>query len=183
MGSFPNYEQDETSLIADLKTGQERAVLWWYNHYSKRLQAFIFSKISKELDVEEITQEVFMKALQNLANFSGRSSLWTWMCAIAKHEIADYYRKIYAKKVLALLPLTENLLTCKIDDADELAEKIEQVWQQVGVCNRELLLQKYIDKRKVAEIARDRGKTSKAIESELWRAREEFKRAYLHLED
>jgi RNA polymerase sigma-70 factor (ECF subfamily) len=165
-----------------LLLGQEPAVRWWYQKYARRLTHYVTGKLSRPLDVEELVQEIFMKSLHNLPNFSQRSSLWTWMCALANHEVADYYRKLYAKKVLSLRPLTDNLLTTKPDDAHELAEKINQVWQAISSRHRELLLQKYIDKKKTAEIAQVFGKTSKAIESELWRARQEFKKAYLKLD-
>lgn len=174
---------DEKILLASLRAGDSAAVEYWYRQYSARLTAFIQAKVGSTHDVQDLAQETFICCLQNLHNFSGHSRLWTWMCAIAKHEVADYYRKLYAKKVLKLLPLSDFLTQVELYDSTELAEKLEYVWQKIGAHYKELLLEKYLDKHQVKEMARARGKTVKTIESELWRARQAFKSAYRELED
>jgi RNA polymerase sigma-70 factor (ECF subfamily) len=173
---------DEKQLLTKLRAGEAAAVRAWYKLYATRLEHFILGKVSNPLDAQEIMQEVFMKSLQNLAHFTGKSTLWTWMCSIAKHEVADYWRKKYAKKTLALVPLMDNLLAAEIGDAHDLAEKIGLILKKMEKGNGELLLQKYVDCKKVAQIAREMGKSSKAVESDLWRARRAFKKAYLELE-
>ncbi len=95
----------QSQLVAGLLAGEGRAVEHWYHLYQARLTHFIAARVSTPQDVQDLVQETFIKSLQSLPHFAGRSSLWTWMCSLAKHEIADYYRKLYAKKVLKLLPL------------------------------------------------------------------------------
>lgn len=182
MSSLADWD-DEQKLLAGLRQGDSRAVVHWYHLYQKRMTSFISAKISSSPDVQDLTQETFINCLQNLSNFAGRSSLWTWMCSIAKHEIADYYRKLYAKKVLKLLPLSDFLPSPELHSSAELAEKLEYVWQKIGFYYRELLMQKYLDQLKVGELARARGKTPKAIESELFRARQAFRTAYQETEE
>lgn len=46
-------------------------------------------------DVEDIVQEVFLAALQNFNNYQGKSNIKTWLMAILKNKVADYYRKKY----------------------------------------------------------------------------------------
>lgn len=175
--------QNESALIQGLRLGQPRAVETWYQLYQVRLTHFIASRISSHQDVQDLVQETFINCLQNLSNFAGHSSLWTWMCSIAKHEVADYYRKLYAKKVLKLLPLSDFLPLPELHSSTELAEKLDSVWKKIGFYYRELLMQKYLDKLKVEQLASARGKTAKAIESELFRARQAFRQAYQELED
>lgn len=174
---------DEKELLSQLRLGRSRAVEIWYHLYQARLTSFIQARLRSPQDASDLVQETFINCLQNLANFAGNSSLWTWMCSIAKHEIADYYRKLYAKKVLHLLPLSDFLPTLELYRSEELAEKLECVWQKIGSYYQELLLQKYLDRHQVKQLARARGKTPKAIESELFRARAAFKKAYQELED
>ncbi len=184
----------DLQLITQLRLGQQKAVSTWYYLYQKRLRRFVASRLQNSGDIEEIVQETFINCLHNLPNFQGKSSLWTWMCAIARHEIGDYYRKRYAKKVLQLLPLGDWLLgdflhsdhncqnfTHQLQTAD-LSEKIDCIWQKIGHYYRELLLEKYLDRLSVVQLARARGKTPKAIESDLFRARAAFKAAYQEIE-
>ncbi|MDO5561459.1 MAG: RNA polymerase sigma factor [bacterium] len=182
MGKF-EINPAESQLVARLRQGQSRAVEQWYHLYQKRLLRLVQARLPSIQDAQDVTQEIFINCLQNLSNFSEQSSLWTWMCSIAKHEIADYYRKLYAKKVLQLLPLSDFLPVNNLHSSTELAEKLECVWQKIGGYYRELLMQKYLDQKKVAQLARAQGKTEKAIESELFRARQAFKEAFNELED
>ena len=182
----------EEELIRALRQGHDKAVLFWYHAYQARLLAFIGQRVSLLQDAEELTQETFINCLRNLPQFAGHSSLWTWMCAIAKHEVGDYYRKKYAKKVLKLLPLTDWLWP-NIEGGqpeaeplafdNELPEKLNQVWSKIGGYYQELLQQKYLDRLSVAQLAEHYGKSFKAIESDLYRARRAFKAAYQELED
>jgi RNA polymerase sigma-70 factor (ECF subfamily) len=168
------------ALLAALKTGDPQAVADWFKAHHRPLLRFVRAKISSETDAEEIVQETFINCLKHLPLFRGNSSIKTWMQGVARHEIADYYRKKYAKKAISALPLTDLITTCGIDDAHEVSEKVRQVFDRMSSQNRELLLLKYIDGKKVEEIAQEMGRTIKAVESELFRARQEFKLLYLH---
>ena len=42
---------------------------------------------------EEITQNTFVKAMTTKSEYEGSSSPYTWLCAIAKNQCYDYFRK------------------------------------------------------------------------------------------
>ena len=42
---------------------------------------------------EEITQNTFVKAMTTKSEYEGASSPYTWLCAIAKNQCYDYFRK------------------------------------------------------------------------------------------
>ena len=42
---------------------------------------------------QDITQETFLKAMKSYDKFKGDSSLYTWLCAIAKRALTDRYKK------------------------------------------------------------------------------------------
>mgnify|MGYP000166420785 CR=1 FL=1 len=43
--------------------------------------------------VEDITQEVFIAAMHAVRRFHGRSTFRTWLSAITRHKVADFYRQ------------------------------------------------------------------------------------------
>lgn len=171
---------EEQQLLARLRLGDEQAVVIWFRRYQPLLDNYLKRKIDSALDREELVQEVFVSCLQNLSRFNGHSSLKTWMMAIANHEAADFYRKRYAKKVIHALPLLDHLLLSEtsIYDSHDVALKIRRVLASLGERTKELLLMKYVDKKPVKEIAEIVGQTPKSVESELFRARKEFRRVY-----
>ncbi len=168
----------DQALLADLKLGRPEAVKVWHKRYYPKLLRFITTKVSNTKDAEELTQETFVNCLSHLPLFRGSSSIWTWMCGVAKHEVADYYRKKYAKRAIKTFPLGEMLLADGIEDAHEVADAVTKVMKKMPERSRELLKQKYLDKKRVKDIAQQWGKSVKSIESDLYRAREEFKQLY-----
>ncbi|OGJ16782.1 MAG: hypothetical protein A2632_01935 [Candidatus Pacebacteria bacterium RIFCSPHIGHO2_01_FULL_46_16] len=168
----------EKQLIEKLKRGEAAAVREWFARYHDKLVDYVARRLANQADAEELVQEAFIHALKQLPLFRGSSSLWTWLVAIARHEIADYYRKHYAKKMLKLVPLFETLLTEPIADTSEVSSVVFACLEQMHVYSAELLRLKYIDNKQVAEIAVELGKSLKAVESELFRARGEFKAVY-----
>lgn len=177
---------DEKKLIVDLKSGSKKAVNIWFMEYFPKMMKYAELKISNGRVAEEIVQESLLNCLKNLHFFQEKSSLWTWMMSILRHEIADYYRKIYAKKAIKLLPMGEYILgkedelgNLLISDSHEVSEKVRQIFAQMSDYYCELLFLKYIDNKKVKEIARELKKTVKSVESDLFRARCEFKELWV----
>lgn len=169
----------DAELLAQLKVGNPQAVQKWFNLYQAKLLRLVKYRISYPQDAEEIVQETFLNCLKHLPLFRGKSSIWTWMQSVARHEIADYYRKKYAKKAIRTLPLGDLLLQAPISDTHEISHQVRLILGRMSHSYRELLLLKYVDKRKVKEIARDLGRSIKSVESDLFRARREFRHLWL----
>lgn len=168
-------------LLLALKSGQPEAVREWFTSFQGKLAAFIALKVSDTHDVDELTQETFLSCLKHLPLFRGESSIWTWMQGIARHEIADYYRKKYAKKALKTIPLSDWFLDQPVADAHETAHQVSAALAALSTEYRELILLKYADKLRVKEIAQRLNRTIKAVEADLFRAREAFKAAYANV--
>lgn len=175
----PFLLENEQMLIERLKAGDSNAVKFWYKKYFFDFLRFAMGKVSNKADAEEIVQETFINSLRQINIFRGDSKLKTWMMSILFHEISDYYRKRYAKKALKTIPLFEEILQKPLISSSEINDYVEDVLSEMKREYRELLLQKYFDKKKVKEIATKMKRTVKAVESDLFRARKEFKKIYL----
>ena len=171
--------KSEKDLIEALRKGNEQATKYWFKHFYKRLFAIAIRKVRSEEDAKEITQETFINCLRNLHLFRDKAKLSTWMTSILYHEIADYYRKLYAKKAIKILPLGDFLLSLPISDSHEISAKVRLILSKMIKEKRELLLLKYVDNKKVKEIAKKMNRSVKSIESDLFRARIEFRKLYL----
>lgn len=178
---FVGFENEET-LVKALKAGDELAVEYWFKKYRLQLKRIALNKLANPAQAAELVQETFINCLQTLNLFKGKSSLLTWMQSVLRHEIADYYRKRYAKKFIQTIPLTDFLLTPNYKDAASSAESVTLVLKQMVKKNRELLLKKYVDCKKVKEIALEMGASVKAVEANLFRARQEFKTLWAALD-
>jgi RNA polymerase sigma factor (sigma-70 family) len=161
----------DVALLTRLKAGEKTAVREWYHAYSKKMLRWVVKKVRTEADAEELVQDIFMSCLKHLPLFRGESAIWTWMARIAQHEVADYYRRYYAKKTLKCLPLVEQWLE-HVEYRADLKQELKDALSVLSHEYQELLLMKYVDRRRVKDIAAELGRTVKAVESDLFRARQ-----------
>jgi RNA polymerase sigma-70 factor (ECF subfamily) len=63
-----------------------------YRRHYLDVYRFLICFTGNQNDAEDLTQEVFIRVLNNLSNFNN-SSLKTWIFSISKHIAIDHYRK------------------------------------------------------------------------------------------
>ena len=85
-------------LVERFKKGETEAFSLLFQKYRRRLIVLVYYKMSAELrgaaEPDDILQEVFLKAAQNMDSFSYRSpgSWMAWLSRIADHVIVDHAR-------------------------------------------------------------------------------------------
>ncbi len=175
----------DQELIKKILEGDKTSLRFFYIHYKQRLFGFIKRKINNLEDGEEILQDILIEALDALRDFTGRSSLYTYLCSIASHKVIDYYRKRKIKSVLFsqipedIRPLISQLMGPEEQfSLSEVKKQIEEVFSRLKPNYCLLLKLKYIEGFSVVEIAKKLVVSSKSVESNLFRARSAFMREY-----
>jgi RNA polymerase sigma-70 factor (ECF subfamily) len=154
-----------------------------YADYRERLLHFVMSKVGVDSHAaEDIVQEAFTAALMSFAGFQFRSSPYTWLCSIAQHKIADYYRRQYSCDHAESLSLDELAAEDEPDDptatsierwleAQETRDVVQRALRRLPPMYSEVLRLKYFAGLSVNEISHKIGRTPKAVEGLLARAR------------
>ena len=70
----------------------------WVDLHADYLFHYTHSRISDREMAKDLVQETFLSALKAASNFQGKSNERTWLTAILKRKIIDYYRKINSAK-------------------------------------------------------------------------------------
>ena len=170
---------DDGDLVERLLAGDGAALSEWVAAFEPRLLRLVRQKAGEE-DAQEIVQDTLIAALDSLPLFSGKSSLFSWLAGIARHEIADFYRKKRLKTIvfskferlevwMSELAGPEGKL-----DEKELRRRIKMALWGLVPRQRQILWLKYVDGLSVDEVAGRLGMTFKATESALFRARRAF---------
>ena len=73
--------------------------------YEQRVYGLALHILRHEQDAEDVTQETFLRAIENLAGFRGEARFATWLLRIATHAALKIIRK---RKGLATVPWEEN---------------------------------------------------------------------------
>ncbi|WP_157729607.1 RNA polymerase sigma factor [Tumebacillus algifaecis] len=74
----------------------------WYRLYHRDVFAFVGYQVRSRQDVEDIAQEVFVRVLVGADRFQGLAAPKTWILAIARRAVADWYRKKRFKNLFSL---------------------------------------------------------------------------------
>jgi RNA polymerase sigma-70 factor (ECF subfamily) len=100
-------EQDDSALGA-LARGNREALSVLYERYVERVYRFVFARIGDVQDAQDVTSQVFLVAVESIDRYTGRGEVGGWLFAIARHKVADYYRRRPAAMPIDGLELAEN---------------------------------------------------------------------------
>lgn len=64
-----------------------------YKDYAQLVYRFLLAKTGNESIAEELTQETFFQAVRCSHKYNESCKVSTWLCAIAKNQLAAYLRK------------------------------------------------------------------------------------------
>ena len=69
---------------------------------------FIYSKVGNREDAEDLTSQVFLKAVRGLDRERGGLSIQSWLYQVARTTIADYWRAFYKVRATSLESMLEQ---------------------------------------------------------------------------
>ncbi len=96
-------EHDLTALAYAAARGDRDALTSLIRATQRDLMRFL-APLSSGGDVEDLAQETYLRAVQALPDFAGRSSVRTWLFAIGRRVAADAVRRATRRPRTAALP-------------------------------------------------------------------------------
>jgi DNA-directed RNA polymerase specialized sigma24 family protein len=86
--------EEDRDLVRRIAAGEQAALAAFYECYADPLFAFIYHHLDRcRADAEDVWQKTLLAAIRPASSYGGRSRLFTWLCAIARHKIADHLRR------------------------------------------------------------------------------------------
>ena len=87
-----------------------------YKKYSEIVYKYVFCLTGNEDITEEIVQETFLVAVQDINKFKGKCKISTWLCQISKYI---WYKKLKKQKLKQEIPLDNMQNSLFIDESIE----------------------------------------------------------------
>ena len=101
--------QDEASLIRRAQENDREAFREIYETYFDKIFRYLAIKTGDRTEAEDMTQQVFLKALQSISSFKWKGVPFSaWLYRIAHNQVIDYYRK-QKKKAATIAPYSAGL--------------------------------------------------------------------------
>lgn len=173
-----------SSLIERVVSGDRLAILEFYRTFSPRIHKYLRRKLPRHEDAQEILNDVFLDALDELPLLKHTDNISGWLYRIAHNKTVDYYRKRKIKSILfSQVPYLEIVASHMTEpefimEKEKIREKIEATLSRLSEKYREILRLHYEDGVKVKELAVIFSLSFKATESLLFRARKTFQEQY-----
>ncbi len=101
-------EKKDDVLITLFQTGEDDAFRVLVERYQERVRNLIHSIFHDPALVDDLAQEVFIKAFLALPNFRFESSFYTWIYRIAVNKSRDEMRRRKVKKWLSFASMAET---------------------------------------------------------------------------
>lgn len=131
---------------------------------------------------EDLTQETFLSAYQNLDGFRGVNEK-AWLCRIASNKSIDYLRSAGRKSV----PTEDAFFEQRVEERDSpeevcmeeaVKEQLLSYCEQLKPPYNEIARAVYYEERNADEIAKERGEKLKTVQTQIYRARDMLRKLY-----
>lgn len=108
--SAPRAWQNEKDdiLILMFQRGNKNVFGILIERYQQKVRNLIYSIFNDPIIVDDLAQEIFIKAYQALPSFRFESSFYTWLYRITVNKCRDEMRRRKLRKFLSLQTLLEN---------------------------------------------------------------------------
>ena len=182
--------------MARLAAGQDAALNDLMARHAPKLFNYLIRSLQNEEDASDLAQETFFRVFQNRAKFDQRMKFSSWFYAIATNLVRDRYRhrtrhpqvSLDAENEATGVDFRESVPEQKPTPSESLqsAERAEVVRKAVGQLAEELrvplILSEYeeLSHAKIAEILKC---SAKAVETRLYRARNQLREKLGRLSD
>ena len=180
---------DDRKLVSAILEKDRKATADFVAKYADQLYLYVRSRLIPRLDlVDDLVQDVFLAAWENLATYRGDSPLGSWLQGIARHKVENYYRA----SLRAALPLDDageeaaevamGLDLEEFLDRERLQQKAQTILATLPEAYSLVLMWRYWEQCSAQQMAVRTGKSEKAIERLLARAREMFREKWKRME-
>jgi len=159
---------EEENLVRRAQQRDQQAFAQLYEEHFNKIYRYVALRIGNKTEAEDITQQVFLKALQSISSFRWRGIPFSaWLFRIAHNQVVDYLRK---KTKQATVPLDESTVIV-ISNPQLLAEQgldIEQLLsatRRLTPTQREVISLRFAGELPIAQVAKIIGKSQGAVKA------------------
>ncbi len=172
-------EKNLKQLIEKIRQGDSHALQKYIKQYERLVAGIVFRMIPHSADREDVCQDIFIKAYQNLAGFRFECKMSTWIAKIAYHTCLNMLSKKrerpvdVQKSLYAALPEEErpDFLT----ENQDLKWRLDREIAGMNVHYRTILTLYHMNKLNYQEIGSVMNLPEGTVKSYLHRARRELK--------
>jgi len=158
----------EENLVRQAIDGNQSAFTELYDEHFDRIYRYIYFRVSSRAEAEDLTQEVFLKALQAIGSYKWRDVPFaSWLFRIAHNQVIDHSRKQSKQK---RAPLEEAAAVSMEDPVAMTEQKFEveeltAALKKLPSAQQEVISLRFIAGLPIAEVAKALGKSEGTVKA------------------
>lgn len=160
--------QVEQSLVHRAQQGDKGAFAQLYESHFDKIYRYVVLKIGNKTEAEDMTQQVFLNALQSIRSFKWKGIPFSaWLFRIAHNLVVDYLRK---KKKVVTAPFDDSLAGSGgnpqlVTEHRLDIEQLVSATKRLTKAQREVISLRFAGELAVAEVAKVIGKSEGAVKA------------------
>ena len=183
-----NISLNDANLVRQCQNGDLEAMSCLIVKYQDRVYSSIYKICQNHDDAAELTQDTFVKVLENIDSFRGKSSFYTWLFRVAVNHTLNYCKRRFKLspvsldaendqfeeskgKLAAVLAAPDELDPTVVAQQKELSQIVVNLIGQLRQEYRVVLVLRDIEQMTYAEIAEVLQIETGTVKSRLSRAR------------
>ena len=176
--------QEDEKLIGEALKGDQAAFKQLVKKYHNAIYSLIYRIVHDREQIEDLTQEVFVKAFASIKNFNPEYAFSTWLYKIATNSSIDYLRK----KKLRTFSIDKPIISEEGEHSFEISDTtyqpdidviqrqrthiIEEAIKQLPEKYRRVIILRHSEDRDYADIAKILKLPIGTVKAHIFRARE-----------
>jgi RNA polymerase sigma-70 factor (ECF subfamily) len=185
IGAGARTEEDR-ELVRRAQKDDKRAFETLVQRHQRRVFAVAGGILKNREDVEDIAQQVFLKAYFSIKRFDQRAAFTTWLYKITVNECWDLLRKRKVRPLVVEADLSEEQAQMyqasaeqsdgRPDTSEQLAarQQVEELMSRLDERDRAMLVMKEVQGFSVEEIAEILDINANTVKVRLFRARQKI---------
>ena len=165
---------DDSDLVRAAQKGDRASFGQLYEKYGRMVHGLLLAKIPAHA-VDDLTQDVFMKALRQLMTLRDHARFGAWLGAIARNLANDYYRRSVPEESLAKDGEASDPADPRSVADQEESARVLDVIRNLPEAYRETLILRLVEGMSGPEIAARTGMTAGSVRVNLHRGMEQLR--------
>ena len=168
---------DENNLIARSLSGDSEAYGILVAQYQTMIRAMAFRMTGSLDDADELAQDAFVRAYQQLSSFNGSSKFSTWLCRIAINLSLDWRRREMRRHEIHAKWGGDLMVGGEHSDGfpDEVSRRVQAALDRLPVKQRAAIVLTVYENQTHAEAARVLGCSETTVSWRVFAARNKLK--------
>jgi len=121
LAEAPATIEDDRALVQAARADL-RAFNGLYERHVTSVYRYLLVRVGNVADAEDLTSQTFLVAMENLDKYKGERPFLAWLFGIARHKVADKYRR---QKPELMLETAADLADPQDDPDDLVSQKLQ----------------------------------------------------------